>query len=225
MADYTLAPAPYQTVLDTAGAPVPLACLWTYGAGTTTPIATYSDTLGTVNTNPIRADAAGRWTAYLSAGVAYKFVIEGPATPPAHGALIRTVDNVLGVPAAPPVTTGLWFPSCGGTATYAAREGTYLRVGPLVFARGTLTINVLGTGTADRISGLPFPAFASSPATIGYFAALATPLVWIGANTSAGTDQLGFVGLAAAGSGALGLAGLGNGTALVISVVYTTAAP
>ena len=95
---YTLAPAAYQTVLDSTGNPVSGACIWTYLAGSSTPAATYSDTNGTANGNPIQADSAGRFTAYLVTGNSYKFVVEAACTPPAHGSTIRTQDNISAVP-------------------------------------------------------------------------------------------------------------------------------
>lgn len=95
MATGTLAPAPYQTVLDANGNPVSGAKINTYVAGTTTPAATYSDVaLSVANTNPIIADSAGRYVAYLSPGASYKFVIQD-----ASGASIRSQDNVSAVPA------------------------------------------------------------------------------------------------------------------------------
>ena len=97
---YTIAPTPFQTALNNSGAIINNACIWTYQAGTTTAIATYSDNAGTSNTNPIRTDSAGRFTAYLLAGTSYKFVYETSCTPPAHGTTLRTADNIVGVPAA-----------------------------------------------------------------------------------------------------------------------------
>jgi hypothetical protein len=96
---YTLAPQLYPTVFSNAGVIVNGACVWTYQAGTTTPATTYSDNAGTSNSNPIRADSAGRFTAYLLAGASYKFVVETSCTPPAHGTVLRTADNVAGIPA------------------------------------------------------------------------------------------------------------------------------
>jgi hypothetical protein len=163
---YTLAPPPYQTVLNNTGAPVSNACVWTYSAGTTTPIATYSTATGTVNTNPIRTDSAGRFTAYLVPGTGYAFTYELPCTPPAHGVVLRTADNISGPPAASIVTSGTWFPSLGGTATYTLQEGTWARVGAIVFARGRLTVNALGTGNQFVITGLPFPVAGETGGTI-----------------------------------------------------------
>ena len=94
MASGTLAPSPYLTVLDGNGNPVPGARIYTYAAGTTTPIATYTDAALTVaNHNPIIADAAGRYTAYLVPGTGYLFDIQSST-----GTSIDTVDNILGVP-------------------------------------------------------------------------------------------------------------------------------
>ena len=97
----TLMPSPFQTVLDTAGNPISGAKICTYLAGTTTATATYTDAaLSVANTNPIVADSAGRFTAYLSLGTSYKFVYQD-ATGTAgvcNGVTLKTVDNVFAVP-------------------------------------------------------------------------------------------------------------------------------
>jgi len=59
---------------DAAGASLPFALLYTYAAGTTTPLATYKDSAGTIpNTNPVICDANGLAVVWLTTGVAYKF--------------------------------------------------------------------------------------------------------------------------------------------------------
>jgi hypothetical protein len=98
--NYTIAPIPFLYVWNTSGAIVPNGCVWTYAAGTTTPIATYSNTSGTQNGNPIVADVYGRFVAYLLPGTNYKFVYEstpcsGPST---HGTELKSQDNIQGVP-------------------------------------------------------------------------------------------------------------------------------
>jgi hypothetical protein len=104
----TIMPTPYQSVFDTSGNPVSGACVWTYTAGTTTPIATYTDSaLLTPNSNPIVADSAGRFVAYLTTGTSYKFTTETACTAPAHGSVIRTVDNVLAIPGTSNPTTSI----------------------------------------------------------------------------------------------------------------------
>ena len=39
----TITPSPFQLILDSAGNPVNAGCIWTYTAGTSTPVATYTD--------------------------------------------------------------------------------------------------------------------------------------------------------------------------------------
>lgn len=95
----TITPSPFQTVLDQNGDPISGACVWTYVAGSSTPVATYADSsLGSSNTNPIIADSAGRFTAFLVPGNSYKFQYETACTPPAHGTIFRTADNISAVP-------------------------------------------------------------------------------------------------------------------------------
>lgn len=90
----TLTPTPYQTVLDSTGISVSGALINTYLAGTLTPAATYTDVNLTVaNANPIVADSAGRYVAFLPPGVSYKYVITTSA-----GVAIKTTDNISSVP-------------------------------------------------------------------------------------------------------------------------------
>lgn len=79
---------------DDGGNPLAGGKLYTYTAGTTTPQATYTTSLGNIaHTNPIVLDASGRVNEiWLTAGVLYKFVIEDSV-----GNLIGTYDNIVGV--------------------------------------------------------------------------------------------------------------------------------
>ena len=87
-----LAPFPKFRAEDAAGASLPGALLYTYAAGTTTPLATCKDATGGVfNTNPVICDAAGQADVWLTAGVAYKFVLTDQ-----YGAIQWTVDQVTG---------------------------------------------------------------------------------------------------------------------------------
>lgn len=99
----TIAPSPFLTELNNAGAIVNNGCIWTYAAGTSTPAATYptsadASALTNANTNPIRTDSAGRFTAFLVNGNSYKFIYESSCTPPSHGTVYRTADNISAVP-------------------------------------------------------------------------------------------------------------------------------
>jgi hypothetical protein len=78
---------------DNNGNPLAGGLIYTYAAGTTTPIATYtSSSGGTANANPIVLDSAGRTPAqiWLTAGNSYKFVLET-----ALGVTIKTDDNIF----------------------------------------------------------------------------------------------------------------------------------
>ena len=64
---------------DDNGNPLTGGKVYTYAAGTTTPLATYTTSAGTVaNTNPIILDAAGRTPneIWLVAGTLYKFIVQ-----------------------------------------------------------------------------------------------------------------------------------------------------
>jgi hypothetical protein len=76
------------------------ACIWTYTAGTSTLINTYTDVgLTVANANPIIANSAGRYTAFLTPGSSYKIVQESPpCSSILHGSTIVTADNIAATP-------------------------------------------------------------------------------------------------------------------------------
>lgn len=87
-----LAPFPKFLAVDSAGASLPGALLYTYAAGTTTPQATYTDSTGAIpNQNPVICDASGAADVWLTAGVAYKFILQDQ-----YGTIQWTVDNITG---------------------------------------------------------------------------------------------------------------------------------
>lgn len=91
MATGILTPWPRFVVLNAAGKPISGALLNTYIAGTTTPIATYSDVALTVaNANPIVANSSGQiGPVFLSPGSSYKFVFTNP-----DASALFTQDNI-----------------------------------------------------------------------------------------------------------------------------------
>jgi hypothetical protein len=77
---------------DDNGNPLTGGKVYTYAAGTTTPLATYTTSAGTVaNTNPIILDAAGRTAneTWLVAGTLYKFIVKTSAD-----VLVGTYDGL-----------------------------------------------------------------------------------------------------------------------------------
>jgi hypothetical protein len=79
-------------LFDDNGDPLTGGKVYTYAAGTTTPLATYTTSTGAVaNTNPIILDAAGRTPneIWLTAGTLYKFIVQTSAS-----VLVGTYDGL-----------------------------------------------------------------------------------------------------------------------------------
>jgi len=87
--------------LDNSGLPLAGGMLFTFAAGTSTPIATYTDSTGsTPNPNPVVLDAAGRADVWLNAGTSYKLVMQNSL-----GVQLWTEDGVN--PGATPASLGV----------------------------------------------------------------------------------------------------------------------
>lgn len=85
----TLSPVAKMQFLDATGAPLAGGLVYTYAAGTTTPLATYTDSSGgTANSNPIVLDSRGEANIWLSA-TTYKFKLCDSTNTE-----IWTVDNI-----------------------------------------------------------------------------------------------------------------------------------
>lgn len=83
-------PAFNQQFFDENGKPLAAGKLYTYVAGSSTPVATYKAITGSaMNTNPIILDAAGYADFVLEVGASYKFVLKDK-----NDFLIKTWDNV-----------------------------------------------------------------------------------------------------------------------------------
>jgi len=85
----SLSPSPKLQFFDANGAPLSGGKLYTYAAGTTTPLATYTDYgAGTPNANPVILDSRGEASVWLGS-LAYKLVLKTSAD-----ASVWTVDNM-----------------------------------------------------------------------------------------------------------------------------------
>jgi hypothetical protein len=143
------------------GLPLNAGKIFTYQAGSTTPLATYTDSSGLIaNTNPIILGTDGRppSTIWLTEGFFYKFVL---AT--SSNVTIQTYDNLYGIigatpPAATPIPAGsifLWSGSIGSIpAGYVLCNGSNgtpdLRNRFVVGAGSTYAVNATG-GSADSV--------------------------------------------------------------------------
>ena len=89
MAVGNVMPTPVQQFLDNDGNPISAGKLYTYAAGGSTPLQTFTDrNLGTPNANPVILDSAGRAAVFLSSS-SYKFVLHTSSD-----VLVYTRDNV-----------------------------------------------------------------------------------------------------------------------------------
>jgi len=136
MATTSLSPTPKLQFFDLNGAPLSGGLLYTYEAGTTTPLASYTDSTGLIaNTNPIVLDSRGEANVWLS-GAIYKFALYTSAS-----VLIWTVDNINGSTFASNATgdgtTTAFSVVNGFTAIYI--NGVYQNRNTYVVTSGTVT--------------------------------------------------------------------------------------
>ena len=98
-----------QQFFDNTGLPLNGGLIYTYQAGSTTPLATYTDVNGTVaNANPIVLDSSGRTPAevWLTYGFNYKFVVKTSAA-----VTLGTYDNLYGIIGVLNTSTGTTIPT------------------------------------------------------------------------------------------------------------------
>jgi len=84
------------TFFGSTGLPLSGGLIYTYQAGSSTPLATYSDNGGSIpNTNPIVLNSAGQTPSevWMISGYSYKMQIQTSA-----GVIVQTLDNLYGIP-------------------------------------------------------------------------------------------------------------------------------
>lgn len=153
---YNLSAVPKLQFFDNDGNPLVGGKLYTYEAGTTTPLATYTDSTGaTPNTNPVILDSRGEANVWLAAQ-SYKFVLKTSTD-----TTIWTVDNVSnainisqilasgGTAGAPPYS----FSADTDTGVYLAAVGQLgLTANGTPFLRGSATAMTFGqSGGANDV--------------------------------------------------------------------------
>tara|TARA_R110000868_G_scaffold75942_3_gene218747 strand:+ start:1458 stop:1925 length:468 start_codon:yes stop_codon:yes gene_type:complete len=141
MSTTSLSPPPKLQFFDANGDPLVGGLLYTYEAGTTTPLATYTDSTGvSLNTNPITLDSRGEANVWLGTA-SYKLALYTSA-----GVLIWTVDNISTTGSNLPVTdhtgdgtTTVFAVSDGFTAIYI--NGVYQNRNTYTATSGTVTFS------------------------------------------------------------------------------------
>ena len=125
--------------------------------------------------------------------------------------------------------TGTWTPTIGGTATYTIQEGFYTKTGNQVFIKGKIVINVIGTGSTNVISGLPFVAQSATNGSLGagsvyFFSGLATSVTTLVPFVTNGASTIQFSGLtAAAATMSSAVTVFGSGTRIDFVLTYLSA--
>ena len=208
-----------QQFFDNNGVPLTGGLIYTYQAGSSTPLVTYTDNGGTTaNANPIVLDSSGRVPneIWLLNGYSYKFIITS-----ASGTSLITLDNLYGILQTAPAVTNtvpsgliaIWSGSTGSVPS-----GWYLCDG----TNGTPDLRnsfILGAGNTYAVGATG----GSTDAIVVSHTHTATSVV-----TDPGhihTDSRGYV--FATGSGTYGGGGLGatqsnNASAVTGITVATT---
>lgn len=188
------------------GDPLAGGLLYSYEAGTTTPLATYTTRAGSVaNANPVVLDANGEADVWLTPGVEYKFVLKSAAevtqwtvdnVPSSADSLNLTLqDGTVSAPGlafALDVNTGLYRPAADQLAVAAggAQAAVFTTAGATI--PGTLAATGLATFSAgsahggQRVTGVGTPTQptdAARKAETDALAALA-PRAWARVQTN-----------------------------------------
>ena len=127
-----LAPQPKAQFFDASGSPLVGGKVYTYAAGTTTPLETYtSESAVTPNTNPVILDSRGECDLWFSPASSYKVVLKS-----ATDVLQWTVDNIS--------TYG----------TLASQNSNNVAITGGTITGVTLTVNVVGevSGNAGTVT-------------------------------------------------------------------------
>jgi len=126
-----LSPPPKAQFFDANGAPLAGGKVYTYAAGTTTPLATYTTAAaGTPNTNPVILNARGEADIWYANGVSYKVVLKDSSD-----ATIWTVDNIA------------------QTGTMATQNANAVNITGGTIGSG-VTFNGNTSGTASNVTGV-----------------------------------------------------------------------
>jgi hypothetical protein len=150
-----------QQFFSNSGVPLAGGLLYTYAAGTTTPLATFTTAAGTTaNSNPIVLNSAGRLDneVWLTSTLTYKFLLKD-----SDGVTIATYDDIPGIGSVSGLTTGtsiLFGNGSGGFSNVVVGSN-------LSFIGGTLSATA-GGGSGVTSVALTAPAaftVAGSPVT------------------------------------------------------------
>jgi microcystin-dependent protein len=159
-----------QQFFDNNGIPLSGGLLYTYQAGSSTPLQTFTDSSGSIaNSNPMVLDAAGRLPSevWLTYGFNYKFVLQT-----AVGVTLGTYDNIYGIIGVQSSGSGTTIPSGLISIWYGAigsvPSGWYLCDGSngtpdlrdrfVIGAGNTYAVAATGGATSKTLSTTEMPS-------------------------------------------------------------------
>jgi hypothetical protein len=140
-----------QQFFSNSGVPLAGGLLYTYAAGTTTPLATYTTAAGTTaNSNPIVLNSAGRLSneVWLTSTLTYKFILKD-----SDNVTIATYDDIPGIGSANGLTSGTSILAGNGSGGF----NNVVIGSNLSFVGGTLSATA-GGGSGVTSVGLTAPA-------------------------------------------------------------------
>jgi len=149
-----IAPQPKLQFFDANGVPLSGGKLYTYAAGTTTPLASYTNYGGgTANANPVILDSRGEASVWLGTGL-YKMVLKS-----ATDVEVWTVDNLNGADAATVAATLATLAASGGSDLIGWDSGVSSPIDQTVQDKLRQMINVkdygaVGDGTTDDTAAI-----------------------------------------------------------------------
>jgi hypothetical protein len=157
----SLSPTPKLQFFGTDGLPLVGGKLFTYAAGTTTPLASYTDYTGvTANTNPVILDSTGSASVWLPDTTSYKYVLKTAAD-----VTLYTVDYV----SVPVTTNSFASPPVIGSGTPNAATFTTLNVtGAAIFeSTADFTEPVTFDSTVDITGKLTLSGTGAAKLNVG----------------------------------------------------------
>jgi hypothetical protein len=188
----SLSPTPKLQFFGTDGLPLVGGKLYTYAAGTTTPLASYTDhTANTANTNPVILDSNGEADVWLPDTTSYKYILKD-----ANDVTLYTVDYV----AVPVTTNSFASPPVIGSGTPNSATFTDLNV----------TGTAIFEGDADFTENVDFSGSGAIKLNVGTTAQ--RPASPVNGDIRYNSDTLKYEGYSNGSWGQLGGGATGGGT-------------
>jgi hypothetical protein len=206
----SLSPTPKLQFFGTNGLPLVGGKLYTYAAGTTTPLATYVDYTGTTtNTNPVILDSNGQANVWLPETTSFKYILKTAAE-----VTLYTVDYV----SIPLTTNSFASPPAIGTGTPNSATFTTLNVtGAAVFeSTADFTEPVTFDSNVDIAGKLTLSGTGAAKLNVGTTAQ--RPASPVTGDIRYNTTTLKFEGYSAGAWGQLGGGATGGGTDTVFNL-------